>query len=105
MCGPRWSLERKNGKKSRRSQISNPFRNAGGFLLQFEVGSSPGYIVGYAESPLTECESRRQVSGLEGSGERREVGGSGKKVLGAISWGGVSAWLSGIVSPRDGTYS
>lgn len=40
------------------------------------------------------------------SGEKRETeGDSGKKVLGAASRGGVHTWLSGSVSPRDGTCS
>lgn len=32
-------------------------------------------------------------------------GDSGTKVLGAASWGEVHAWLSGTVSPWDGTCS
>lgn len=30
------------------------------------MGFAPGYIEGSAELPLTECESERQVSGIEG---------------------------------------
>lgn len=47
-----------------------------------------------------------QLAGWRVSGEMRErEGDSGKKVLGAASRGGVHAWLSGSVSPRDGTCS
>lgn len=53
-CGPRRPWGREDGKKSRRSQINNPSRNAGGFLLRAEVGFAPGYIAGSAESPLME---------------------------------------------------
>lgn len=38
-------------------------------------------------------------------GERESGGDSGTKVLGAASWGKVHAWLSGTVSPWDGTCS
>lgn len=44
-CGPRRPLGSEEGNKSRRSHISSPFKNAGGFLLSAEVGFTPGYGV------------------------------------------------------------
>lgn len=41
--GPRRPLGREAGEPAGRSQISNPFRSAGGFLLQAEVGFASAY--------------------------------------------------------------
>lgn len=43
--------------------------------MQAEVGFAPDYIVGSAESPLSECESERPVGRVESEwGDEREGG-------------------------------
>lgn len=46
------------------------------------MGFAPGYIVGSAELPLTECESERQVSGIEGE-RGQESGGLRQEGVGS----------------------
>lgn len=67
-------------------------------------------MVSSVEPPIIECESQRQVSGVDSEWRRTGGGGSGgkdsgTKVLGAASWGKVHAWLSGTGSPWDGACS